>query len=190
MSSKKRKYKEIVVVNKNKGEHRYCKTRNCICTLGSHPKVKFWDYDKNENIHPGDIPLGRNNKLYWFHCEECGHDIEKTPLAIKKGTWCKYCSETKWEHCGDKKCKYCFEQSFASHPLVKYWDYDKNTISPLNIRQKTDDVIFFKCDKCPHSFSTILKNVTCHNSWCPFCSTTNWKHVRMMNANGVSNVHL
>jgi len=58
-------------------------------SLASHPKAKYWNYTKNDNINLRQISGGTHTK-YHFKCEK-GHEFEKAPRDIRSGEWCPYC---------------------------------------------------------------------------------------------------
>lgn len=92
MSSKKRKFIEIETVNKDKENHRFCGTKNCKCSFASHPKSKYWNYEKNGNITPGDLKKTDTSKEYWFYCDKCLHTFSRTIKGIVyEKKWCKQC---------------------------------------------------------------------------------------------------
>lgn len=70
-----------------------------------------------------------------------------------------------------------FEKSFASVALSKHWHPTKNgDVNPRDVGRAVDKKFWFLCDECGHSFDKMLSNVTRKGSWCPYCSTTNWRH--------------
>ena len=75
-----------------------CKDDNCtICynrSFASHPKSKFWNYEKNEG-KPRDFAKGSKNQCF-FDCDECSHTFETKIMYIcsktkKHQSWCPYC---------------------------------------------------------------------------------------------------
>ena len=141
-------------------------------------KVNCWDYEKNREMTPFNIFKGSEKKC-WFKCDNCSHNFNCMPSNLTKKNekrWCPFCNSKKL--CDDEKCKICFDKSFASYndktPLgilkINCWDNDKNKdIKPRNIFKNSDKRIWFKCDKCYHSFDTQLKHIN-HGTWCPYCS--------------------
>ena len=44
-------------------------------------------------------------------------------------------------------------------------------IKPFSIKKTFNtEKIWFKCDKCPHSFDTKINCMISDNFWCPYCS--------------------
>jgi very-short-patch-repair endonuclease len=70
--------------------------------------------------------------------------------------------------CDNKKCKKCYNKSFASHPKSKYWS-NKNKLSPREVFKSTKKEFILNCNKCNHSFISKLNNII-NGTWCPFCS--------------------
>ena len=57
---------------------------------------------------------------------------------------------------------------FSQHPKSAFWS-SKNTKTPNEVALNSHKKFWFDCDKCGHSFETILKTITQVNSWCPYC---------------------
>jgi very-short-patch-repair endonuclease len=135
-------------------------------SFASHEKFIFWDEKNNENVKPRDV-FKHSGKKYWFICEE-GHSFDATLAHISSETeprWCPYCNG-----CNEKALE-CFERSFASHPLSKNWDYEKNNgVIPREVFKGSGDKYWFKCD-CGHSFDAMLSDISKENNnrWCPYC---------------------
>ena len=154
--------------------HLLCKDMNCdFCfknSFASHPKAKYWASRNKENPRE----LFRNSyKKYWFDCDKCNHtfDIRLSGITTQNN-WCRYCSHHLL--CKDMNCDFCFKNSFASHPKVKYWSI-KNKTSPRDLfkwsgssRNGETNKYWFDCDKCNRDFSTSLGNIT-KGTWCPHC---------------------
>jgi very-short-patch-repair endonuclease len=79
--------------------------------------------------------------------------------------WCPYCYNRKL--CGN--CDKCNEKSFASHPKSICWS-DKNILKPNQVLKGSEKKYYFNCDKCPHELEISLKQISCQNRWCPYCS--------------------
>lgn len=130
-----------------------------------HLKSKHWDYKKNKyditkiTLHSG--------KKCWFICEKCNHSfIIEIDKITSRNQWCCYCSSKKL--CN---CEICLKKSFSSHKKSKFWDYNKNKISPKEIFLKSDKKGWFICNNCNHKFEIVIKNITEHNKWCSYCSS-------------------
>jgi very-short-patch-repair endonuclease len=133
-----------------------------MATFDSHPKSKFWS--NLNTLKPNEVALN-SHKKFWFDCE-CGHEFESSLLNINQGnSWCPYCYNRKL--CGN--CDNCNKKSFASHPKSICWS-DKNEIKPNEVLKGSEKKYYFNCDKCPHELLISLKQISCQNRWCSYCS--------------------
>lgn len=141
-------------------------------SMASQYRSKWWS-ERNEKkayqVHKSE------NIKYEFFCDICKHYFSKTPFNVNRKTvsppWCPYCSGKKL--CDNLECKQCFENSFASHPRMKWWS-ERNTIDPRQITKQNNDMdkkCEFKCE-CGHYFSSTLNHITYAKggSWCPYCA--------------------
>ena len=89
-----------------------------------------------------------------IRCIEHDCYFEQNPSSHKKGNQgCKLCS---------KKDRTAFkkppkEKSFGhKHPeFIKYWDFDKNKLTPFDYYSRTQKKVWFKCEK-GHSYKKIV----------------------------------
>jgi len=152
---------------------RLCDNGDCeTCyskSFASHPKSEFWS-NKN-NLTPREV-FKHNNKKFWFDCQECPHDFENTLDKVAgRNQWCPYCASLKL--CSNKKCKFCFDKSFASHFMAKYWS-ENNRFSARSVIKTSKVVATFNCPKCPHAFNVSLNSVykiSKFNTGCCYCSS-------------------
>jgi hypothetical protein len=111
-----------------------------IRSFASSPKSKLWHPTKNGNLTPKDVAL-HSGKLFWFLCDKpnCLHEYQTIPNSDSD---CLYCKHRKL--CDDKdNCNMCFNNSFASYPLSKFWDYKKNfPLTPRDIFRGTTEKYF------------------------------------------------
>jgi hypothetical protein len=140
-------------------------------------KVDCWDYEKNGDVKPEDVSKGTHKK-FWFKCDNCPHSFIISLSNLNQGQWCPYCVIPSKKRC-DGDCLFCFNKSFSSFEgltpsgkrKVDCWDYEKNgDVKPDDVAIKSNKKIWFKCDVCPHSFHSLLNNVS-SGLWCPFCSS-------------------
>jgi len=62
-----------------------------------------------------------------------------------------------------------FEKSFASHEKSKYWNVEKNgDVTVRNIFKLSNKKYWFHCDKCSHTFESILSDIS-RGHWCGYC---------------------
>nr|WRK65340.1 restriction endonuclease [Marseillevirus futianmevirus] len=76
-------------------------------------------------------------------------------------------TRTRGRLCGREKCKPCFKRSFASCENSRYLKEGQK--SPLLIAKNSKKKYWFECEKCEHSFETVLYSVS-NGQFCPFCS--------------------
>ena len=124
-------------------------------------RAVYWS-EKNDKS-PSEVFL-QSNKKYWFDCDKCEHNFEKTLGSIKLGRWCPYCSHQKL--CD---CRACFEKSFGCSGKAVYWS-DKNDKCPSEVFKNSATKYWFDCDKCDHDFEKSLAKITSSKRWCPYCS--------------------
>jgi very-short-patch-repair endonuclease len=142
-----------------------CHNDDCnICfnrSFASNEKSKFLD---DKTINP-KILIKCSNKKYDFKCDKCNHIFDISLNNINNNRWCPFCSNNKLCDKGD--CEACFEKSFASHDMAKYWNLEKNNnINPRTIFKNSHKHYYFNCDKCEHIFKqqldVINKNIKCN----------------------------
>jgi very-short-patch-repair endonuclease len=139
---------------------------NCIENSFKHnsPYYDLWDYNKND-ITPEYIHI-RSNKQYWFTCIDCKHSFQKS-LNNFKNHGCPYCKTSNRIVCDNDNCTFCFNNSFASHPMAESWSIN-NTITPRKITKGCDKKYEFVCKDCNHTFSTVIYSIK-NTKVCPYC---------------------
>jgi very-short-patch-repair endonuclease len=60
------------------------------------------------------------------------------------------------------------EQSFAIHEKAKHWS-KLNNLKPEEVFLNSHKSYWFDCPECNHSYESILNNINCNNSGCPYC---------------------
>ncbi|MGL4802022.1 MAG: zinc-ribbon domain-containing protein [Cetobacterium sp.] len=104
-----------------------------------------WDFEKN-TVNPHHVSKGSSNKV-WIKCQEKDYH----------GSYEIYC----YEFSNNGRCPYCSRNSGKVHPkdsfaqyhidntdkdfLEKYWDYEKNTVSPWEISPSSYKKVWIKC---------------------------------------------
>lgn len=146
-----------------------CDNENCkICfekSFASNKCSVFWS-SKN-NTSPRYVSLN-SNKKYFFNCE-CKHEIYKNLNNIKKDKLgCPYCDKKSIILCNDDNCIRCYEKSFASHPLSKYWSLN-NPKTPRQVGKGTEVKYEFNCI-CGHTYKKELYSITTGGNGCVFCA--------------------
>lgn len=144
-----------------------CNDLECIkCFNKSFMSHEKHIYIKNKILNDAKHITKSSGKKIEFSCNICKHDFTSVIANITRlNRWCPYCSNQKL--CGSNNCNECFAKSFASSDKIKY--IVDNEINPRQIFLKGDTDIKFKCQNCGHDFTTIARNVSVLNSWCPYC---------------------
>lgn len=139
---------------------------HCIDNSFKHnsPYFDLWDYSRNE-IDPEYVYI-KSNKIFWFTCIDCNHSFEKS-LNNFKNHGCPYCKTSNRILCKNNECTFCFNNSFASHPMAASWSINNN-ITPRDITKGCDKKYEFNCKDCNHTFSTVIYSIK-NNKVCPYC---------------------
>lgn len=146
----------------------FCGVKECVfCfnrSFAKHEKSKFWS--KKNTFEPHQVSLKCNEKFY-FDCYECNHTFEASLSNVSSGKWCSFCNGDKL--CENNNCKYCFDKSFASNPISKYWS-PKNSVIPRQLNLKSNKKYWFTCSDCNHVFERKLCKINENvNHHCPYC---------------------
>jgi Hypothetical methyltransferase/Probable Zinc-ribbon domain/Type III restriction enzyme, res subunit len=144
--------------------------------------AELWDYEKNGDLNPEDIPAGTTQMYIWFKCSTDGHSWRKKPSEITRYSWdrsgtsgCPKCSG---------KTKKSEKQPSLIHTYAEmtsqYWDYQKNSkldLDPEKITLSSNKKAWFKC---PHDgnewqksiVSIIIQQWSKGNTGCRVCNGT------------------
>jgi very-short-patch-repair endonuclease len=145
-----------------------CNDENCnFCfekSFASVEKSKCWDFEKNETT-PRQIYKLSTTKCFLI-CDCCNHNFETTPKLIVKGHFCPYCANLKL--CNEINCKICYEKTFATHPVSKYWS-SKNELLPHQIFKSCHTKYYFDCDKCNHELYFVVSSIKKNKLNCKYC---------------------
>lgn len=119
-----------------------------------HPEyLKYWDFDKN-TLDPYKIGPMCNEKAYW-KCEH-GHSFIRTVDGFVRRT---------------QKCPVCQDRkaNVISKPeIMKFWDFEKNTLDPETTRANSEEYAWFKCPKCGYSWQAQIR-ARQRKDKCPVC---------------------
>lgn len=145
---------------------KFCNDPACItCYLksfASSPYAKFWSA-KNNKL-PNEV-FKNSEEEYYFYCWTCNHEFKRKLLLVTNRCFCLYCSNHHSLMCDDNTCNHCFNKSFASHKMAKYWS-SKNKILPRDTIRCSSNKYIFDCPECKNEFSMALKHIN-NGSWCP-----------------------
>ena len=145
-----------------------CGQEECsICyerSFATHEKALMWSME-NE-LQPHQVSKN-SNKKFKFNCDDCGHVLEMPLHNVIKGQWCKYCKSDGL--CEEEDCLFCFQKSFASHPMAESWS-STNEIYARQVLKRSDKKYWFDCKDCQHSFQSALYSVS-NDKHCPYCTS-------------------
>ena len=162
----KRKYEKIENKNKN-----ITKSFYDICIENNRQDILTrWDYYKNK-CTPNEI-FYKSNKKMWFLCDKnINHHSESKTIQnfkydYKETMMCKQCNSfAQWGI--DNIC-----EDF----LEKYWDYNKNTLDPWNIKYGSSKRVWIKCqEKDYHGSYEVTANKFTSGRRCPYCNKNSGK---------------
>ena len=142
-----------------------------ISNIGADFLDKYWDYSKNKHIDPWELPYGSGDEIYIFCQEKSYHESYKTcPSHFIGGYRCPYCTG-RYIHKLDSFGQWGIENVCLDF-LEKYWDYELNTVDPMDIGKSSHIKIYIKCqDKEYHgSYPTYPYDFVNSDNRCPFCS--------------------
>ena len=167
-NNKKLEYDELVT--KRKGIKMKYESLLDYCDRVKNPRLlKEFDLIRNLPTTPKTIGHSSCKKIYW-KCEK-GHSYLASPNAKTKN---------KWKATG---CPYCYGRiPFAGDNdlatkrpnLLKYWNYEKNTIKPTEISPRSEKKVYWKLP-CGHELYRCPAFI--HNKFdevpCPICKGAN-----------------
>ena len=119
-----------------------------------------WDYQKNALLTPNDVNPGSTRRAWWI-CGR-GHSWEARIQHRVNGSKCPYCSG-RLAIPGETDLQTLFPG------LCKEWDYSRNgDLSPSQTKPKSSRAVWWKCEKCGHSWQAVVYSRTNGNG-CPKC---------------------
>ena len=123
-----------------------------------------WDYDLNKNP-PKECQFNANIKTY-FKCPDEKHSSTSTFLSMreKSGNYNIQCV-------GCNSFGQWGIDNIDINFLEKYWDYDKNTVNPMELPKKSNKAVYIKCQlkKYHSSYRVMPYDFVDKNIRCPFC---------------------
>jgi very-short-patch-repair endonuclease len=146
--------------------HRICEEKNCDhCfnkSFASHEKAIYWS---PENILQPRHIFKVSDYEAIFDCV-CGHTFKSIIANIPNGNnLCPYCAYPPKQLCDNDSCDECFEKSFASVKMSKFWS-NSNEKKPREIfKCGHSQKYIFDCPNCNKIYESYASNVT-HGSWC------------------------
>lgn len=134
-----------------------------IDNLGEDFLEKYWDYQKNININPWEITKNSHKKV-WIKCQEKNYhgsyDVNCYNF-INVNNRCSFCSNHKI-HLKDSLAT-LFPQA------IEIWS-DKNKKSPYEYSPKSNQEVYWKCQKEKHNdYKRNINNSNRSDFYCPEC---------------------
>ena len=121
----------------------YCSGNKVIAGVNDLATLKpemaaYWDTSKNKLL-PQNYSVS-SGRVVWWICADCGKSFSRRIAGMHK----PYCRECGAFHKNIKK-----EDSlgFLYPNFLEEWDWEKNTVSPYNIKPKSNKEIFWICKK-------------------------------------------
>lgn len=134
---------------------------------------RYWS--KNNKLSPWDISKSSKTKIL-INCINTNYhgEYETYATIFTKGCGCPYCSSLK-VHPKDSFARYHIDNTDVNF-LEKYWDYNKNKISPWELSVMSDKKIFIKCQqKSYHGSYEIATKQLSKGNRCGFCTARKGK---------------
>lgn len=124
--------------------------------------VEEWFHEKNMEVSPKEVPVS-SNSIVWWKCKY-GHSWKSSIFnrTKSKGTTCPMCSGRTTSELTNIQVLF--------PELMKEWDWEKNNISPTELRPGSHKKVFWKCLKNPkHHWETTVHSRTSSDIGCPYC---------------------
>lgn len=120
-----------------------------------------WHPTKNGDLHPEQVMLGTNIKVWWLG--KCGHEWQATVASrAMYHLGCPYCS--------GKLVLSGYNDLATKNPnLLSEWDYDKNNgLLPERVSPNSHIKVWWKCNKCGNEWQAEIKSRN-YGSGCILC---------------------
>ena len=133
--------------------------QNDLATLNPELAAE-WNYERNGDLKPEDIPPGSPRKIWW-KCKE-GHEWEATINNRNKGRNCPFC--------GNKKVLPGYNDLATRNPqLASEWNYERNgDLKPQNFMPNSIQKVWWKCPR-GHEWEAVIYSRNGGRD-CPICS--------------------
>lgn len=91
-----------------------------------------------------------SDQKVWWQCKE-NHIYDCTVSNRRIGHGCPYC--------GKQKPTSTYNLEFQSPEFLKYWDYDKNKLSPKDYTPVSGMEVYWRCHSCEGSFKSRISRM-------------------------------
>ena len=130
--------------------------------------MEQWNYERNTNVDPAEIPVNRRQPQYYWKCRKCSYEWEASPNARFRSTGqCPCCEQNKVVVPG-------INDMLTKYPeAAESFDYEANPdiqINYLSAGSKTLKVNW-KCKKCGYKWSTSVPARAQSGFKCPCCDS-------------------
>nr|WP_242024585.1 zinc-ribbon domain-containing protein [Trichocoleus sp. FACHB-591] len=143
---------------------------------------ELWDYEKNGDLKPENVPAGTTQQYVWFKCPHDGYSWKKKPSEIAKQSW---------DRNGTSGCPMCAgkKKKAEKQPVLtevypefieEHWNYKKNNelnLDPEKLTLASNKKVWFKCPQDGNEWqasivSTITQQWSKGNTGCRVCNGT------------------
>ena len=133
-----------------------------LATLYPH-LVPEWDTEKNGDLSPVGFATHSRKKIWWI-CPK-GHSYDMRVINRSAGEQnCPYCS-------GKRVLKGYNDVATTRPEILKFWDYEKNSMTPYEITDQSAKKVWFSCPIPGHSWQgTLVKLGRGKTIECKVCS--------------------
>lgn len=124
-----------------------------VCPSGR----EMWDFELNKDLDPTKLSPNSGVKAH-FKCSK----EHRFQMKIQQFFHRPYC----------RKCNWIDNHSIAgTRPdILKFWDYEKNILSPEEVSPYSTEEAFWKCSHCGYSWTQIIwHRATATHGKCPSC---------------------
>ena len=136
------------------------------------PKLAMeWNHEKNEPLLPSMVTPGSQKKVWW-KCSVCGHEWLASIGSRNQGNGCPECSKAKISDSHRKTSLKGGKNSLSvlNPRLALEWNYEKNTLSPLEVTANTNRKAWWTCPVCGYVYLASIANRHSNGSGCPVCA--------------------
>ena len=124
--------------------------------------MKEWDFERN-TIDPYAVLPSSTQKAWWI-CSKCGYKWS-TKIANRTGAKCHGC-----RLCSKQDTVKGINDISTTRPdLLKEWNYKKNTKSPEEFSEHSNQIVWWECSVCGHEWEAAI-NMRARGHGCPCCS--------------------
>lgn len=151
--------------------------------------AELWDYEKNADLKPEEVPANSTLQEIWLKCPKDGFSWRKSAYSISYHSWSRFnasgCPKCAGRTQKAKKQPLLSEAYFDF--VVEYWDFEKNELLGLNpekISSGSNYKAWLKCPKDGNEWqaiigSTVIQQWSKGNAGCRVCNGTHLRKVRV-----------